>query len=77
MIVPYQRLSPETLRRMLEEFVTRDGTDYGAREVPVETRVAQVRRCLEEGRAVILFDTEDGGFNIVFKDDLPAPGEAQ
>ncbi len=31
-------LSPEALRRLVEEFVTRDGTDYGAVE-------RGIRRC--------------------------------
>lgn len=29
MIVPYEKLSPEALRGLIEEFVTRPGTDTG------------------------------------------------
>ncbi len=27
--VPYQDINPETLRNMIEEFVSRDGSDWG------------------------------------------------
>ena len=37
------QLSPEALRSLIEEFVTRDGTDYGAVERSVEEKIAQVR----------------------------------
>ena len=30
MEVPHGRVAPDVLRRVAEEFVTRDGTDYGA-----------------------------------------------
>ncbi|MDH5185281.1 MAG: YheU family protein [Gammaproteobacteria bacterium] len=29
MIIPHTNLSPEALQDLLEEIVTRDGTDYG------------------------------------------------
>lgn len=41
---------------MIEEFVTRDGTDYGSDEVPLTVKVQQVLQALQEGRAAILFD---------------------
>lgn len=56
--IPHQALNDETLTALIEDFVTRDGTDYGAREVPLETKVAQVRRQLELGEAVITYDEE-------------------
>ena len=56
--IPHQALEDDTLTALIEDFVTRDGTDYGAREVPLETKVAQVRRQLERGEAVITYDEE-------------------
>ncbi len=29
MIVPWQELEPDTLDNLIQEFVSRDGTDYG------------------------------------------------
>ncbi len=39
MIIPYQMLSPEALRGVIEAFITREGTDYGAQEVALDTKV--------------------------------------
>ena len=33
--IPYDQLNPETLHGVIEEFVTRYGTDYGEIEVPL------------------------------------------
>ena len=54
--VPYNQLSPEALHGVIEEFVTRDGTDYGEVEVPLETKISQVLGQLKSKKAVIVFD---------------------
>lgn len=55
-VVPYQELSAEALRGVVESFVLREGTDYGEREVSFEQKVAQVMRQLEREEAQIVFD---------------------
>jgi hypothetical protein len=54
--VPAEDLAPETLRALIEAFVNREGTDYGAVERTLEQKVADVRRQLERGEARIVFD---------------------
>ncbi len=54
--VLYNQLSSEVLQGVIEEFVTRDGTDYGEVEVPLETKIAQVLGQIKSGKAVIVFD---------------------
>ena len=56
MRIPYQDLSPEALNAIIEEFVLREGTDYGPREYSLAAKVAQVRAQLERGEAHIDFD---------------------
>lgn len=56
MLVPWQELPNATLTALIEEYVSRDGTDYGEQEVPVEQRVEQVRAALKRGRLVLWFD---------------------
>jgi uncharacterized protein YheU (UPF0270 family) len=58
-------LSAEALRGLIEEFVTRDGTDYGAVERSVEEKIAQVTAQLESGDARLVFDPETETANIV------------
>lgn len=70
MIIPHRRLSPEALQGLIEEFVTREGTEYGESEVALETRVAQVWRQLDAGAAVIVFNEEDSTCTILPKDQV-------
>lgn len=64
-IVPHDQLSGEALNGVIEEFVTRDGTDYGVREVTLDEKIARVKRLLETGKAVIVFDPESQSCNIL------------
>lgn len=63
--VPHTRLTADVLRRLTEEFVTRDGTDYGAVERTLEQKVTDVRRQLDRGDVSIVFDAESETLNIV------------
>lgn len=70
MLIPQEMLEAETLTRLIEDFVTRDGTDNGD-ETPLETRVARVRRALDKGEAVIVFDPESEQCQLALKRDVP------
>lgn len=58
-------LSADALRGVVEEFVTRDGTDYGAVERSLEEKVADVLRQLERREVRIVFDPETGSVNLL------------
>ena len=58
MKIPWQELKPETLEALIDEYVTRDGTDYGTQEAARETKIAQVKKLLAKGKAQIVFDPE-------------------
>jgi uncharacterized protein len=58
MDIPIDQLKPELLRSIAEEFVTREGTDYGDMEVSLDEKVAQVMDQIKRGLAVIRFDTK-------------------
>ncbi len=63
--VPHAQLAPEVLLRLIEEFVTRDGTDYGAVERTLTEKVAVVMRQLETGEVAILVDADQDTIDIV------------
>ncbi len=58
MEIPHATLPPDVLTAVIEEFVTREGTEYGPVDVPLAEKVAAVRRQLRRGEAVIVFDPE-------------------
>ena len=70
MLIPYDALEVDTLTRLIEDFVTRDGTDNGD-ETPLETRVQRVRRALDKGEAVIVFDPDSQQCQLAMKRDVP------
>ena len=61
MKIPIEMLDAETLKAIIEEFVTRDGTDLS----DVKERVFGVRVQLKEGTAQVVFDEESKSCNIV------------
>lgn len=61
MQVPFDLLSPAVLRSVIEEFVTRDGTDHS--EMP--RRVEAVMKQLVAGRIELYFDDATGSCNLI------------
>ncbi|MFA6499730.1 MAG: YheU family protein [Desulfurivibrionaceae bacterium] len=63
--VPYERLDPETLRNVIEEFVTRDGADWGEAGGTLEEKVGQVMQQLRSRKVKIVFELNSQTANIV------------
>lgn len=61
MRIPYTELDPATLRAVVEEFVTRDGTDHSS----VARRVESVLHQLHAGCVELHFDDQTNTCNIV------------
>ena len=63
--VPIDRLDVDTLVSLLEEFASRDGTDYGEREVALEQKVAELRSQLAAGDIRLLYDVDSEQWDLV------------
>jgi uncharacterized protein len=70
--VPHAQLAPDVLRRLVEEFVTRDGTDYGVVERTLAERVAAVMQQLEAGELAIVVDLSSEAIDIVSRQPASA-----
>ena len=68
-IIPHDQLSQDVLKGLVEEFVTRNGTDYGEAEISLETKIGQVLIRLKSKDAFIVFDHHSETATIVNKDD--------
>ena len=64
-LVPWERLSPGALQSVIEEFITREGTDYGHEVHSLTEKVADVRRQLESGDIVVAFDAVEETVTLV------------
>lgn len=74
-LVPAESLSAEALAALLEEFITREGADYGLREYSLDEKKADVHAQLRRGEVVIAFDPESERVTLLRRDGLPrTPG---
>ena len=64
-IIPIEQLDQDTCNAVLEEFVTREGTEYGLQEVLLATKIAQVRRQIERGEACLCYDPVSQTCNVL------------
>lgn len=63
--IPPDRLPPDVLQAVIEEFITREGTDYGEANHTLAEKVAQVREQLRRRTCVIVFDQESETTSII------------
>ena len=63
--VPPQRLDADVLQALLQEYASRDGTDYCEREASLAEKVTQLRAQLDRGEIAILFATESETWDLL------------
>ena len=72
--IPWKSLPPETLDALLEEIVTRDGTDYGAVEKTTAQKQLMARRQLEAGYVLLLWNDESESASLVSREESRSAG---
>lgn len=63
--IPYEQLDPETLRRLIQEFVTRDGADWAEIGCTLEDKVEQVLEQLRKKQIKVVFDLKSASANLL------------
>ncbi|HMV72797.1 MAG TPA: YheU family protein [Pseudomonadales bacterium] len=66
--VSWRALSSQALLGVIEEFATREGTEYGEREVSLDAKVEQIRRQIERGEVSIFFDDVSGSCQLLTRE---------
>jgi len=69
-LIPYQKLSKDALYGVLEEFINREGTDYGLIEVSFEDKCEQVMAQIKQGQVLIVFDHDSQSVGLMPKEEL-------
>lgn len=69
--VPVERLSREALLGLVDDFILREGTDYGHEEATIDAKRADVMRQIERGDVVVVFDPALESATLLKRDDLP------
>ncbi len=65
MIIPLTQISADTLDAIIEDFVLREGTDYGNDDISNREKVAQVKQQLHSGIAVLVYSELHESVNIL------------
>ena len=68
--IPAERLSAEVLRAVIEEFILREGTDYGSYEVSLEDKIDHVQGQLSRGDVLITFDPATENCNLLTRNQF-------
>lgn len=63
--IPCSSLSEEALAGVIESYILREGTDYGAQEALLATKVNQIRKQLSRGDIKIVFDPDSDSVQII------------
>ena len=63
--VPYQKIAADTMRRMIQEFVSRDGSDWAEIGCTLDDKVEQVLQQLKNKRVKVVFDLKTQTANLV------------
>lgn len=58
MQIPFEQLSADTLTAILEEYASREGTEYGEVDYSLAQKVAMLLKQLERGDIGISFDAQ-------------------
>lgn len=74
MLIPWEQIPADTLRALIEEFVSREGTDYGEYEVALSGKVEQVLKQIQAGEVLITWDEAAQSAGLLRKHDY-RPGE--
>mgnify|MGYP001119474671 CR=1 FL=1 len=65
MIIPFEDLSTETLHAIIENFVLREGTEYGSEDVSLNDKITQVHQQLKQGSALLVYSELHETVNIL------------
>ncbi len=65
MIIPLDTLPKETLSAIIENFVLREGTEYGSEDVALSDKIQQVHQQLRQGSALLVYSELHETVNIL------------
>ena len=68
--IPPNKLADEILVSIIEEFINREGTDYGKQEVQLDLQIKKARSKIIRGDVLIMFDPKTESCNLITKEEL-------
>jgi len=69
MIIPSTELSEEALQALIEDFVTREGTDYGLNEMSRQEKATHLLALLKTGELLISYNEDTQSCGLLTKEE--------
>lgn len=70
MLIPYHELSAAALLALIEDFVTRDGTDYGQEEMSMPEKAEHLLALLKTGDLLITYNEDTQSCGLVTREGM-------
>lgn len=70
-IIPPDKLSQVALNSLIDEFILREGTDYGIKEFTLEEKKSQILKQLKNNKIYIVYDANEESTSILRKEQIP------
>lgn len=64
-LIDAESLTEQTLVAVLESFILREGTDYGAVEISLQQKIINLRKRIDRQEIVLVFDPESESLNFL------------
>lgn len=65
--IPFESLSSDAQHGVIDNFIQREGTDYGVAEVSYDAKIEQVRRQILSGKVKIIYEPDTGSVTLMLK----------
>ena len=63
--VPYTRLKKDVLNSLIEEYICREATDYGERELEFEEKKNRLFKAIKDEKVKIYFEPNEESINFI------------
>ncbi|TEW48499.1 YheU family protein [Psychromonas algicola] len=72
MLIPYQQLDEMTLNNLIEQYILREGTDYGLVEFSLQEKTQQVLLQIKNEDIHIIYSELEESVTLISKHELQA-----
>ncbi len=73
-VIPHRELSTDALFGVIEEFINREGTDYGEFELSLNQKVQRLLDQIQRGKAYVVFDPDLESTSILSRQQVLEAG---
>lgn len=74
-VVPLEKLSDTALVGLIDEFILREGTDYGHSEPSLDEKRSRVRKQLNAGETLVVFDLDEQSASLIRRQQIGTVSE--